>query len=103
MIRSMTSFGRGLFSSEEFDLTVEMRSVNNRYFDCSVRLPRPFSGLEERIKPYLQGRGISRGKVEVFVTCASRTPAAAGAVINEANLRAYLDALNKIVYEEGRA
>ena len=101
MIRSMTSFGRAVLQSEEFDLTVEMRSVNNRYFDCSVRLPRPFAGLEERIKPYLQGRGISRGKVEVFVTAISRTPAAAGAVINQANLRAYLDALYRLRDEYG--
>jgi uncharacterized protein (TIGR00255 family) len=101
MIRSMTSFGRATFQGADFDLTVEMRSVNNRYFDCSVRLPRPFSGLEERIKPYLQSRGISRGKVEVFITSVSRTPAAAGAEINEANLRAYLDALYRLRDEFG--
>lgn len=67
MFNSMTAFGRCRRNTEGRDITVEIRSVNNRYLDCSVRLPRSFSALEERIKPYLQSRGISRGKVDVFI------------------------------------
>ncbi|MBQ9080401.1 MAG: YicC family protein [Clostridia bacterium] len=67
MFNSMTAFGRCRRNEEGRDITVELRSVNNRYLDCSVRLPRSYSALEERIKPYLQSRGISRGKVDVYI------------------------------------
>ncbi len=68
MIRSMTAFGRARETVGGKDITVEIKSVNNRFFDCSVKLPRAFSFLEERIKPHLQSASVSRGKVDVFVT-----------------------------------
>ena len=68
MIKSMTAFGRARETVNGLDVTVELRSVNNRYLDCTVRLPRAFSFLEEKIKPYLQAKGIKRGKLEVAVT-----------------------------------
>jgi uncharacterized protein (TIGR00255 family) len=49
------------------DISVEIKSVNNRYFDCQVKLPHVYSALEQRIKPYLQAKGISRGKVDVGI------------------------------------
>lgn len=67
MIKSMTAFGRARATVGGKDITVEIRSVNNRFFDCSVKLPRAFSFLEEKIKPHLQSSGIARGKVDVFV------------------------------------
>ena len=67
-MKSMTAFGRARSTVGGKDVTVEIRSVNNRFFDCSVKLPRAFSFLEEKIKPYLQANGISRGKVDVFVS-----------------------------------
>ena len=67
MIKSMTSFGRSRKTVGGKDITVEIRSVNNRFFDCSVKIPRSFSFLEEKIKPYLQANSLSRGKVDVFV------------------------------------
>ncbi len=67
MIKSMTAFGRAKGTVGGRDITVEIKSVNNRFFDCSVRLPRAFSFLEEKIKPYLQSRSVSRGKVDVFI------------------------------------
>ena len=68
MIRSMTAFGRARNTVDGKDITVEIKSVNNRFFDCSAKLPRAFSFLEEKIKPYLQAHSISRGKIDVFVT-----------------------------------
>ena len=68
MIRSMTAFGRARKTIDGKDITVEMKSVNNRFFDCSAKLPRAFSFLEEKIKPYLQAHSIARGKVDVFVS-----------------------------------
>ena len=68
MIQSMTAFGRARATVGGKDISVELRSVNNRFFDCSVKLPRSFSFLEEKIKPHLQAKGVSRGKVDVFVS-----------------------------------
>jgi uncharacterized protein (TIGR00255 family) len=73
----------------------EIRSVNNRYFECSVRLPRAFSGLEERVKPYLLSRGISRGKVEVNIT-ATKSAQASSVQINQKALQDYLQALYRL-------
>ena len=102
MIRSMTAFGRAVRQGGGCDLCAELRSVNNRYFECSVRLPRRYSGLEERVKPYLQQRGISRGKVELSVSTVKSTSTAAQP-INESALRAYLDALYRLRDEFGLA
>ena len=67
MFKSMTSFGRSRASVGGKDITVEIKSVNNRYFDCSVKLPHAFSPLEQKIKPYLQERGVARGKVDIGI------------------------------------
>ena len=68
MIHSMTAFGRCRRTVDGKDITVEIKSVNNRFFDCSVRIPRAYSYLEEKVKPFLQEKGISRGKVDVSIT-----------------------------------
>ena len=68
MIKSMTAYGRARGTVAGRDITVEIKSVNNRFFDCSVRIPRAFSFLEERVKPYLTSRSIARGKVDVFIS-----------------------------------
>ena len=52
MIKSMTAFGRAKVEGTEKDITVEIKSVNSRFFDCSVKMPRAFSYLEEKIKPH---------------------------------------------------
>jgi uncharacterized protein (TIGR00255 family) len=63
----MTAFGRARETVGGKDITVEIKSVNNRFFDCSVKLPRAYSFLEEKIKPHLQASSVTRGKVDVFV------------------------------------
>lgn len=67
MLKSMTAFGRAREIVSGKDITAEIRSVNGRFFDCSVKITRSYSFLEEKIKSYLQQRGISRGKIEVYV------------------------------------
>ncbi len=69
MLKSMTAFGRAraLSASGSKDITAEIKSVNSRFLDCSVRLPRAYSFLEEKIKAYLTERGIVRGKIEVYI------------------------------------
>ena len=67
MFRSMTAFGRARMTVNGKDITAEIKSVNNRYFDCSVKITKLYSFLEDKIKQYLQTKGISRGKIEVYV------------------------------------
>ncbi len=67
MIRSMTGYGRGEDTLHGRKIQLELRSVNNRYLDCNVKIPRNFIFAEEQIKAIVQER-ISRGKVDVFVT-----------------------------------
>lgn len=93
MIRSMTAFGRARETVGGKDITVEIRSVNNRFFDCSVKLPRAFSFLEERIKPFLQASSISRGKVDVFITIDVIDSPTAEIALDEGYAAAYLKAL----------
>ncbi len=67
MIKSMTAYGRASRVIGGKDILVELKSVNNRYFDCSVKISRAYGFMEEKIKSYLQSHGIARGKVEVYV------------------------------------
>ena len=69
MLKSMTAFGRARRTapSGDRDITAEIKSVNSRYMDCTVKAPRGYSFLEERVKAYLTSRGIVRGKVEVYI------------------------------------
>ncbi|MEE0968384.1 MAG: YicC/YloC family endoribonuclease [Clostridia bacterium] len=67
MMKSMTAFGRAKSTVGGRDITVEIKSVNNRYLDLTVKMPRAYSFLEEKIKPYLTAKGISRGKLDVYI------------------------------------
>ena len=96
MIRSMTAFGRHTETVNEKNITVEIKSVNNRYFDCSVRISRNYSFLEEKIKPYLQSHGISRGKVDVSITIEQLGSSDVAITLNEEYARAYFKALSDL-------
>jgi uncharacterized protein (TIGR00255 family) len=63
----MTAFGRAVGSGSGKNFVCEIRSVNNRYLDCSVKLPRSYGFLEEKVIAFIRGAGITRGKVEVYV------------------------------------
>ena len=99
MFKSMTAFGRERRGVGGKDITVEIKSVNNRYFDCSVKLPHAFSPLEQRIKPYLQERGLSRGKVDIgiFVEFAEATNSEI--VVNREYAAKYIAALRSLKSE----
>ena len=96
MIKSMTAFGRARNTVGGKDITVEIRSVNNRFFDCSVKLPRAFSFLEEKIKPYLQSRSIARGKVDVFIGIDIVDTPDVAIAIDEGYAEAYIKALRTL-------
>ena len=101
MIKSMTGYGRAEATLSGKEITVELKSVNNRFFDCSVKLPRAFSYLEERIKPYLQSKSISRGKVDVFITVKSENTDDTKISLNAAVVEGYLSAMRQLVTEYG--
>ena len=93
MIKSMTGYGRARETLNQRDITVEVRSVNNRYLDCTVKLPRAFVFAEDAIKTCVQ-KAVSRGKVDVFVTIDSTAADASVVTVNESLAKGYLDALN---------
>ena len=100
MIKSMTGYGSAKGTVEGLQVTVELKSVNNRYLDASVRLPRSFLFAEDAVKSAVQ-KHISRGKVDVFVSVDTSDAGEMNVKINEALLRGYLDAFKHIAEEYG--
>ena len=98
MIKSMTGYGSAKGSVEGLQITVELKSVNNRYLDVSVRLPRSWLFAEDAVKSAVQ-RHISRGKVDVFISVDSADGGDMNVKVNEALLRGYLEALQHIAEE----
>ena len=96
MIKSMTAFGRHSEIINNKNITVEIKSVNNRYFDCSTRISRNYSFLEEKVKPYLQNHGISRGKVDVTITVELIGSSDVAITLNEEYAKAYYEALKQL-------
>jgi uncharacterized protein (TIGR00255 family) len=94
MLRSMTGYGKGAVSTENRDITVELRSVNHRYFDCSVRLPRAYISLEETVRGVVQG-SVPRGKIEAVVTVDHKAETAVE--LNQEAAGAYLKAAKELV------
>lgn len=92
MIRSMTGYGRAQGTANGKDILVEIRSVNNRYYDFTARIPRMYGYLEEKLKSFLQG-GISRGKVEVSVLISNNEVKDEQIEINRFIAKGYIDAL----------
>ena len=96
MIKSMTAFGRAKREGEERDITVEIKSVNSRFFDCTVKMPRHLSALEERIKGYVQKNAVSRAKVDVYITVDSHTSAVGAVGVDRAYAESYIAALKQL-------
>ena len=95
MIKSMTGYGSAKGTAEGLEISVELKSVNNRYLDTSVRLPRSFLFAEDAVKSSVQSH-ISRGKVDVFVTVDSSSADNMTVKVNEPLLKGYIEALQHI-------
>ena len=102
MIKSMTGYGRAVETLNGREFTVELRSVNNRYLDCSVRLPRILSFGEEAVKQAVKN-AVSRGKVDVFISVRSENGDEVQVTLNKAVLESYLNAMRQMVAEFGVA
>ena len=95
LIKSMTGYGRAVETVNGREFTVELRSVNNRYLDCNVKLPRMLSFAEEAVKQAVKNT-ISRGKVDVFITLRSENGTDAKITLNTAVVEGYLAAMNQM-------
>ena len=96
----MTGYGRAVETINGREFTVELRSVNNRYLDCSVRLPRILSFAEDSVKQAVKA-SISRGKVDVFISVRSESGEEIQVSLNTAVLDSYLKAMHRMVEEYG--
>ena len=100
MIKSMTGYGSAKGTVEGIEISIELKSVNNKFLDTAVRMPRSFLFAEETIKQVVSSH-ISRGKVDVFVTVDSSGADDMVVKVNEPLLRGYLEALNTISEDFG--
>ena len=98
MLRSMTAFGRarGLSPDGALDITAEIRSVNSRFLDCSVRISRLYSHLEDRVKAYLAEAGVTRGKVEVYIGVDVLEQRGLEVTLDKEAARSYIAALEQL-------
>ena len=95
MARSMTGFGRAQSETDTLFVSVELKSVNHRYFELYSRVPRTYGFLDEKIKTYLQGR-VARGKIECNVTIEAMDSDDVVVKVNHSLAKAYVDALNDL-------
>ena len=100
MIKSMTGYGRAVETVNGREFTVELRSVNNRYLDCSVRLPRLLSFGEDAVKQAVK-QSVSRGKVDVFISVRSEGGEEVSVSLNDSVLEGYLTAMRRMVTDYG--
>lgn len=95
MIKSMTGFGRSQKEIDGYVITVELKSVNHRYFEFSSRIPRQYGFLDEKLKSFINSK-VSRGKVECYVSIEALDTDTADVVVNHTLANAYVKALKEI-------
>lgn len=95
MIRSMTGFGRATAESQGYFITVELKSVNHRYFDFNCRLPRQYGFAEEKLKSYINSR-VARGKIDCFLGVEALKTDDAEVLVNHTLAGAYVQALKEL-------
>ena len=91
----MTGYGRAQRVYGSRTVTIELRSVNNRYLDCTVKMPRAYISAEDALKGRIQAL-VARGKVDVFVTVVSAGDKSVTVTVNEPLAKAYLEALYQL-------
>lgn len=98
MLKSMTGFGRAVEEIDGYVITVEIKSVNHRYFDFSSRIPRQYGFLDDKLKSYINSK-VSRGKVECYVSVEALDTEDAAVIINKTLASAYVKALKELSEE----
>ena len=102
LIKSMTGYGRAVETVNGREFTVELRSVNNRYLDCTVKLPRMLSFAEDTVKQAIKA-SVSRGKVDMYIAVRSEAGDEIQVSLNKNVLEGYLAAMRQMVTEYGVA
>lgn len=95
MIKSMTGFGRASKEIDGYVITVELKSVNHRYFEFNCRLPRQYGFVEDKLKSFINSK-VARGKVDCFLTIEALNTESADVVVNHTLAGAYVTALKEI-------
>jgi len=99
MIKSMTGYGKANLSKDLREYQIEIKSVNHRYLDISVKMPRTLSYLEEDIKKIIASK-VRRGKIDVFITFENNSTEGKDIKINTEIAKAYIDELKKLAEKE---
>lgn len=99
MIRSMTGYGKGFLNTENREYQVEIKSVNHRYLDINIKMPRTLSYLEEDIKKEISKK-IKRGKIDVFITFENNSQEGRNVKINKELAKVYINQLKELANEE---
>jgi uncharacterized protein (TIGR00255 family) len=97
----MTAFGRAKVEGIDKDITVEIKSVNSRFFDCTVKMPRAYSFLEERVKAYIQKNAVSRAKLDVYITVDNHENSVGTVSYDRGYAESYVNALRAMRDELG--
>lgn len=95
MVKSMTGFGRAVKELDGYIISVELKSVNHRYFEFSSRCPRQYGFIDEKIKSFVNSR-VARGKVECYVSIEALNTESADVAVNNTLASAYVKALKEI-------
>lgn len=98
MLKSMTGYGRGKYECDSREYTVEIKSVNNRYSDISIKMPRNISFLEDSVRKLISN-SITRGKVEVFVSFTNNSDKGRNIELNYDLAKNYIEAMKKLAEE----
>ncbi len=96
MIRSMTAYGRATASVEGKEITAEIKSVNSRFLDCNIKISRMYSFLEDRVREYIQSRGIKRGKLDLYIGVDVVEKVGIELKLDEAYTESYIKALTEL-------
>ena len=95
MVKSMTGFGRACKEIDGYMITVEIKSVNHRYFEFSCRCPRQYGFIDDKIKSFINSK-VARGKIECFVGIEALNTESADVVVNNTLAGAYVKALKEL-------
>ena len=98
MIKSMTGFGRAIYENDGREYLVEIKSVNNRFSDINIKMPRSLSYLEEKIKKQILD-SVSRGKIDLFITFNNNSDKGKTIKLNTEIAKKYIDELKKLSKE----
>ncbi len=95
MVKSMTGYGKGVAENADAKVTIEMKSVNHRYLDLSIKLPKKLNFLEQAVRNKISST-ISRGKVDLYITLEEHSDACYQVSVNEAMAKKYFDSISSM-------